>query len=408
MTLGSLLTNLVESAVKDPAERVKMYEDALRLVREGMERQIAEKTKTLAAEKTQVLNTRTRTEQVLSRVAEGKVIIDKEGRILMMNPAAERISGRKLSEMVGKHVTTNLNPLEHVLTLSKDMDLSDGKTPSGEVNVSGDEQVSDVLRHSIALLEDDEGRVVGAFATLPDIIKFKETQRMQDEFLSRVTHDLQSPLSSISSALEMLTEVAAERLSEDENRFLNISLRNSRRLSEMIRGILDFSKLHEGKMSVHPAAVPLCPMLEEAVDSLTPWARSRGITLALRGCTPEAKVMADHPRIVQVLVNLISNAVKSTPRGGCVTVAAARAAVPHPAVVVGVRDTGPGISKEDMAKIFERFVQLDSSGAREGVGLGLSIVKEFVALHGGKTWAESEPGHGATFYFTLPLAQSGL
>jgi PAS domain S-box-containing protein len=408
MSLGSLLTNLVESAVKDPDERVKMYEDALRMVREGMARQIEEKTKALAAEKEQVLNTRTRTEQVLSKVAEGKVIIDKDGRVLMMNTAAERISGRKLSELAGKQISANLNPLEHILTLSKDMDLSTGHPVTGEVSVAGDDQIGYAMRHSMALLEDDEGRVVGAFSTLPDLIKFKEAQHLQDEFLSRVTHDLQSPLSSISSALEMLTEVAGERLSEDENNFLNISLRNSRRLSEMIRGILDFSKLHAGKISVHPEPVQLCPILEEAVDSLMPWARTKGITLALKSCSPDAKVMADSPRIVQVITNLVSNAVKSTPTGGSILVAAARAATPDPSVVIGVRDTGPGISKEDMPKIFQRFVQLESSGPREGVGLGLAIVKEFVALHGGKTWVESEHGHGATFYFTLPLAQPGV
>jgi len=288
------------------------------------------------------------------------------------------------------------------------MDLAAGQSVTGEVSTSGDEQIGDALRHSMALLEDDEGRVVGAFATLPDMIKFKEAQHLQDEFLSRVTHDLQSPLSSISSALEMLTEVAGERLSEDENNFLNISLRNSRRLSEMIRGILDFSKLQAGKITVHPEPVHLCPILEEAVDSLMPWARTKGVTLALKYCSPDAMVMADAPRIVQVITNLVSNAVKSTPAGGSILVAAARAATPDPSVVVGVRDTGPGISKEDMPKIFERFVQLESSGPREGVGLGLSIVKEFVAQHGGRTWVDSEPGHGATFYFTLPLAKPGL
>lgn len=408
MTLGSLLTNLVETAVKDPGERVKMYEDALRMVREGMQRQIEEKTKALAAEKQQILDTRNRTEAVLSNVAEGKVIVDKDGKILMMNSAAEQISGRKLSEVVGKHITEHLNPQEHMLTISKDMDLSGGHHITGEVSVAGDAEVSGALRRSMALLEDDEGRVVGAYATLPDVTKFKEAQRMQDEFLSRVTHDLQSPLSSISSALEMLTDTAGNKLSDDEKKFLTISLRNSQRLTEMIRGILDFSKLHAGKMSVHPEAVPLCPMIDEAVESLLPWARTKGINLAFKGCIPGVKVMADHQRIVQVITNLISNAVKSTPRGGGVLVAASRAATPDHCVVIGVRDTGPGISKEDMAKIFHRFVQLDSSGAREGVGLGLSIVKEFVSLHGGKTWAESEPGHGATFYFTLPLAEPGL
>lgn len=403
-TLGTLLTTLVESAVKDPRERVKMYEDTLKMLREGMDRQIDQATRALAAEKEEILNTRNRTESVLSHVAEGKVIVDKDGKILMMNPAAEQITGHRLSEVVGRHVSEHLNPAEHMLTISRDMDLSAGNPMTGEVSVAGDERVSGALRRSMALLEDDQGRVVGAYATLPDMTKFKEAQRLQDEFLSRVTHDLQSPLSSISAALEILTESAAAKLSADEANFLTISLRNSRRLTEMIRGILDFSKLKAGKMPVHPEPMPLSPILNEAVDSLAPWAKTKGVTLTLRCCRPEVTVLADHGRIVQVVTNLVSNAIKSTPPGGEVIVAAARALTPEHSALVGVRDTGPGISKENMAKIFERFVQLEDTGPREGVGLGLSIVKEFVAQHKGRVWAESPEGQGATFYFTLPMA----
>lgn len=408
LSLGSLLTKLVESAVKDPNERVKMYQDAMKMVKDGMARQIAEATKQLAAEKEQILSTRARTEKVLENVAEGKVIVDKEGRILMMNSAAEEISGRRLFEVAGKHVSEHLNPAEHVLTISKDMELLPGRPITGEVAVSGDAAVSGALRRSMALVEDAEGRVVGAYMTLPEVSKFKEAQRLQDEFLSRVTHDLQSPLSSISSALEMLEEASQDKLGEDEKNFLAISVRNSRRLSEMIRGILDFSKLQAGKMPVHPEPCPLEPILRESVDGLLPWAKTKQIRLTLKPLAGELIVMADHPRIVQVVTNLISNALKSTLSGGAVIVAAARAAVPDQCAIVGVRDTGPGIAKKDLDRIFERFVQLDNGGKREGAGLGLSIVKEFVALHKGRIWAESEQGKGATFYFTLPLAPGGV
>ncbi len=407
LTLGSLLTKMVESAVKDPNERVKMYQDAMKIVKDGMAKQITEATKQLAAEKEQILNTRTRTEKVLENVAEGKVIVDKEGRILMMNSAAEEISGRKLFEVAGKHVSEHLNPAEHVLTISKDMDILPGRPVTGEVSVSGDAEVSGAMRRSMALVEDAEGRVVGAYMTLPEVTKFKQAQRLQDEFLSRVTHDLQSPLSSISSALEMLEEASLEKLDEDEKNFLAISVRNSRRLSEMIRGILDFSKLQSGKMPVHPEPCPLEPILRESVEGLLPWAKTKQIRLTLRPPSGELMVMADHQRIVQVVTNLISNSLKSTPPGGAVMVAAARAAAPDPCALIGVRDTGPGISKKDLDRIFERFVQLDNGGKREGVGLGLSIVREFVALHKGRIWAESEQGKGATFYFTLPLAPGG-
>ena len=404
MSLGALLTRLVESAVQDPQERVRVYEDALNKIKESLAQQVAQTTRSLTEENERIISTRDRTEQVLSRVAEGKVIVDKDGKILMMNPAAEEIAGKRLAEVAGKSVTEHLTTGDHFLTISDDMDLSSGTAVTGQVSVAGDEQMGQALRRSMALLQDDEGRVIGAYAAMPDMLKFKETQRLQEEFLSKVTHELQSPLSSISSALEMLTDTAAGKLDTDENKFLSISVRNSRRLTEMIRGILDFSKLQSGKMTVFPVPVSVGEILAEAGEGLLPWAKTRGITLLIRPPASDVAVLADRKRIVQALTNLISNALKSTPKGGTVLVAASRALNPEPGVVIGVRDTGHGIAKENLKKIFDKFVQVESAEPREGVGLGLAIVSEIVALHSGKIWAESDLGKGATFYFTLPLA----
>ena len=411
---GALLSKLAAPIGKNPDARVNAYKEALGLIRDAMEKQVsdatrtltqvAEATKALAAEKERILNTRARTEQVLNSVADGKVVVDKDGRILMMNQAAEEISGRKLADVVGMHISEHLKAGEHFLTMSGDMDLSKGHKLTGEVNVAGDQMVERAMRRSMALLEDDEGRVVGTYSTLPDVAKYKETQRLQEEFLSRVTHDLQSPLASISSALEMLTESAGTRLDPTENKFLDISIRNSHRLVQMIRGILDFSKLQSGKMDVSIKPVPLAPILCEAGEGLVPWAKTKGVNLIVKCPAPELLVLADHARMVQVLTNLMSNALKATPNGGTVVVAASPAPDNERNVIVGVRDTGHGMSKEDLAKIFQKFVQIKSAEPREGVGLGLVIVNEFIKLHSGKIWAASEPGKGATFYFTLPLA----
>jgi signal transduction histidine kinase len=255
----------------------------------------------------------------------------------------------------------------------------------------------------MAVVEDDSGRVVGTYAALPDAVKFKETVRLQDEFLSRVTHDLQAPLSSITCALELLSERAGPVLGADENHFLDVCLRNSERLGSMIRDILDFSKLQSGKMTVRPTPSSLTGMMKEAVDSLQPWAQNKRIRLAYRAPETDIMVMADHARIVQVLANLISNAIKFTPEGGDIVVAAAPKPDKHGHLVCGVRDSGCGISEDQKKKIFERFVQGENGEAEcTGVGLGLAIVKEFVRLHGGEVWVESEAGKGSTFYFTLP------
>lgn len=406
MHFGSLVTKLVESVVKEPGARTAAYKEALDLIHDAMQKQLSEGTQTLRAEKDRILITRERTENVLNSMAEGKVIVDKEGRVLMMNSAAEEISGIKLSEAAGRHITEHLKAGEHFITLSGDMDVSSSEKLTGKVNVAGDKSVERAIRRSMALLQDDEGRVVGTYNMLPDVAKFREAQRMQEEFLSRITHDLQSPLASINSALEMLVESAGSKLDGTENSFLDISIRNSQRLVQMIRGILDFSKLQSGKMSASLKPSPLSPMLTEAGEGLVPWAKTKGIKLVVRPLAPEITVMADHARIVQVLTNLMSNAIKATQPGGTVMVAASHAPGGEPSAVIGVKDTGRGINKADLEKIFEKFVQVDTGDVHEGVGLGLAIVTEFLKLHSGKVWAVSEPGKGSTFYFTLPLAEA--
>jgi signal transduction histidine kinase len=249
---------------------------------------------------------------------------------------------------------------------------------------------------------------VGTYTALPDVLKYKETLRLQEEFLSRVTHDLQAPLSSINCALELLSERAAMALGPDENGFLDVCLRNSQQLGSMIREILDFSKLRAGKMSIHQAPTSVTGLLKEAVDSLQPWAGNKGVSLSFRAPTPDLMVMADHQRIVQVFTNLISNAIKFTPEGGKIVVAAAPKTDKHGHVVCAVRDTGCGVPKEGLKKLFEKFSQLeDSDGSHPGVGLGLALVSEFIKLHGGTVWVESEVGKGSTFYFTLP-SEEGL
>jgi PAS domain S-box-containing protein len=405
-SFGSLLKTLVEFAVQDPGERVKLFEDAARMVRASIDERVKDATRAISEEKERIRGEQARTEKVIETVAEGKVVVDKDGKVLMMNPAAEQLIGKRLLELAGKHISESVVPGEHMVAISEGLGLQ----PGGKIEVSviADEEVGRTLRRSVAVVEDPSGRVVGTYSALPDAVKFKETMRLQEEFLSRVTHDLQAPLSSITCALELLSERASQSLGPDENGFLDVCLRNSEQLGSMIRDILDFSKLRAGKMAVHPTPTSMSGMLKEAVESLRPWADAKGVELSDRPPVPDLMVMADHQRVVQVLTNLISNAIKFTPKGGRVVAAAAPRPDRHGHVVCAVRDTGCGIPQESQARLFEQFTQADNNdGSQPGVGLGLSLVAEFVRLHGGKVWVESGLGKGTTFYFTLP-SQEGL
>ena len=403
-SFGTFIKGLVDNAVSDPQERAKIYSETLSQVKNALDRRVAEATKAARKENQVTLHELTRTEEVLTSVAEGKVIVDKDGRVLMMDAVAEELSGKRLVDLAGKLLQESVAGEGAVVSLSADMEMEGDKEPSHEVLTSGAEDVRAAIRHSTAVVQDEQGRVVGTYSVLPSTTKYKETLRLQEEFVSHITHELNAPLASICSALELVSEMAASKFTPQESHFIDVSLRNSRQLKQMISEILDFSKLQSGKMSVKPAAVPAAGILREAADALRPWAVSKGLTIDVEN--PESleglDVLADHGRIVQVLTNLISNAIKSTPSGGRITLSAWADPMTRRAILA-VKDTGCGVAKDMQAKIFQRFTQVATGKRREGVGLGLAIVKELVGLHNGTLWLESEPGQGARFCFSLTL-----
>lgn len=406
---GTFIKSLVDKAIDDPGERAQLYAEAVRLVEAALARHVSQATHAMMRDKQVVVNERMRAEHVLSRVAQGKVTVDQEGRVLMMDPAAEEIAGKPLSSVAGKPILESLGTGQKVVALSEDLIIPENRPVSEQVNTSGSVEVREAMRQSLALVQDERGRLVGTYAELPAAAKFREAMRMQEEFVANVTHDLKAPLTSICSALELLTQRLGTSLGEEDAGFLDICRRNSDTLRDMIGEILDFSKLRSGRLEVKPKPAALAAIFRESIESLRPWAQSRKLSLSAGGAEGSARlppVLADAPRVVQVLNNLISNAIKCTPEGGAIEVrAAAGAGEETGKAVVSVSDTGCGIPEPDQKRLFEKFVQVSSDGRRrEGTGLGLAIVRELVERHGGKVRLESAVGRGSTFSFTLPFA----
>lgn len=399
MPLGSFIKSLVDESVPDQEERARIYADILDSVKSALARKVAESTKALQDESRRSQEGRQRLEKLLATAAEGRVVVDKDGRVLMMDPIAEAIAGRPLSALAGKPILDNVDDSRHIVTLA---------SPSlrGEVRVAGDQELLGAMRQATAVVQDEEGRVVGTYGIAPYIAKLREAARAKDEFIANVTHDLKAPLSAIISALEIITRDAAGKLTAQENRFLDVSLKNTRQLTHMINELLDMARLQSGRMPLLPLPTPLDPLLHEAVEGMRPWAASKGLSLAVAG-TSALTVVADRSRMLQVLTNLISNSIKSTPEGGSITVGAGLGADARAGkAVVAVSDTGHGIPLEMQRTIFDKFTQAaPRHQRREGVGLGLSIVREFISRHGGEVWVESAPGLGAVFSFTLALAE---
>ncbi|MBI5242998.1 MAG: HAMP domain-containing histidine kinase [Elusimicrobia bacterium] len=233
----------------------------------------------------------------------------------------------------------------------------------------------------------------------------------EQQLASYMTHELRAPLTSIRSALAILHEQLNSRLAADERQVMTLALKNAERLNSLINDILDFEKIRAGKMTVTLEALRPEELMAEAADSMRAWAVAKGLRLVCAEPEePLPRVLADRKRTVQVLVNLLSNAIKFTPAGGKVEICAACGRHEHLGTIsFKVKDSGPGIPHADLERIFRCFEQSAlGMKASQGTGLGLTLAKAMIELQGGRIWAESWKGLGATFVFTLPIVQSDM
>ncbi|MGE5193166.1 MAG: ATP-binding protein, partial [Deltaproteobacteria bacterium] len=232
--------------------------------------------------------------------------------------------------------------------------------------------------------------------------KLREYDQLKTDFFSNISHELRTPLTMILSPVDRILE-AQQDLPQRVVSLMNVVRVNGNRLLELINQLLDFSKLEAGRTRLVPTSVDLNALARELAVAAEPLAEQRGIRLSLKLDQHLPLIAADAEKIETVLRNLASNALKFTPAGGAVEIETRLA---DDCVTAAVTDTGIGIAEADYGRVFERFVQLDSSSSRQysGTGLGLALVKEFVELHGGEIHVESEIGLGSRFWFTLPLA----
>jgi len=224
----------------------------------------------------------------------------------------------------------------------------------------------------------------------------------KSEFLANMSHELRTPLNAIIGFSEVLLERMFGELNEKQDDYLKDIHSSGRHLLTLINDILDLSKIEAGRMELEPSTFDLASALSNAMTLVRERAQRHGITLEQQVDPQLGEVTADERKFKQILVNLLSNAVKFTPDGGRIDVNARRE---EDNVVIAVHDTGIGIAAQDQAAVFEEFRQVgrDYTNKQEGTGLGLTLTKKFVELHGGRIWLDSEPGKGSTFTFTIPV-----
>ena len=256
---------------------------------------------------------------------------------------------------------------------------------------------------SVTKRVDERGATVGYLFVASDVTQAREVSRLKDEFVGLISHELRTPLSSILGYLELMRDDEEHPLSDEQLQYLSVAERNAHRLLRLVGDLLFTAQVESGKFPLDARTISLDPIVTAAVESARPVADSAGIQLIARLPEKSATVFGDPLRLGQAVDNLISNAIKFTPRGGTVTVALA--CTPTEAVIT-VRDTGMGIAADELDMLFSRFFRATTAtrNAVPGVGLGLTITKAIVTAHHGEMGVASEEGVGTEFSLTLPLA----
>lgn len=261
---------------------------------------------------------------------------------------------------------------------------------------------------SLSILKDPEGNILGSIGVTTDITErkraereLKEAMETKSQFISTVSHELRTPLASMKEAISIVSEEVSGKLNKDQKHFLDIAKRNADRLSRLINEVLDFQKLSANKMKFHMSENDIGEVVRDACHTMTLYAKERKVKLSFELEDDLPKAVFDSDGIMQVLTNLISNAIKFTPEKGrvCVSVQCE-----DEALAIKVSDTGEGVPKENLPKLFEPFYQAHHSGQKvKGTGLGLPIVSKIITAHNGRIEVESGVGQGTTFTVFLPL-----
>ncbi len=329
---------------------------------------------------------------VLEKMTDSVLIVDEQGDIQLINPAAEQIFGLTSRQAIGQ-------PLIKMLRNHQIYALWQDCQKKGTV-----QQASIDLNNRISLqgLATPLGQALpgGTLLLFQDVTRQRQIEAMRRDFISNVSHELRTPLAAIKALTETLRDGALEDPSAAP-RFLGRMETEVDALSLMVTELLELSRIESGRVPLEMKPTRPMDILSPAYERLSLQAERAGLTLETACPDSLPLVLADAARVQQAVVNLVHNAIKFTPAGGQVVVGAEP---DEKAVRFWVRDSGIGIPAEELTRIFERFYKVDRARSSSGTGLGLAIARHMVEAHGGKIWAVSEPGQGSTFFFTLPLA----
>jgi len=380
----------------------------------------------LDIEKSKVEMSRAKEKAILLSVGDGIIATDGKGNITLINKVAEKLLDIKSKKVIGKFFSEVLlledekgapilldkRPISMALAAGTTTGLSCYYVRKDKTKFPAAITVTPVML---------ENKIIGAVEIFRDITEHKKAQEIliksihrkkeitrlkeldmaKTQFLSITSHELRTPMTPIKSQIEMLSDGFFGKLTKKQKQSLEMISRNVENLDKLLADILDISRVQTGKLRFELSKVQIADCIKYSIENIKASADKKNISIAAK-IEKLPELTLDNGRIMQVLTNLINNAVKFTPAKGKITVEAEKQ---KNNVLVKVKDTGIGIAGKDMKKLFEPFFQAESSDRRKygGTGLGLTICKNIIEQHGGKIWVKSRLGKGSIFYFSLPL-----
>ena len=362
------------------AERLQQYEEI------NIEKLISEKQKS---------------ETIVGTISDPIIVVDQDGRLVLMNKLAEELFYMTENDVVGKRfqdVVNNTNLVKYMNRSIIGDDLKD-IPPYFELKFEGENRY---FRIKLNPTKSSAGKISGAVLILQDVTQFKELDKMKSEFMARVSHEFRTPLTSINMTFDILKDEHLGHVNKKQHELLIAGKQDAERLTKLVRELLELSRIESGKIQLKEDMVETKSLIEFSIQPVLLQFNDKNVRLVTNIDATIPAFLADYQQLSWVISNLVTNALRFTGPGGTVTV---DATLYEDNLVIAVRDTGCGIEKDELDKIFDKFVQLqDTSNPSPGsVGLGLSIAKEIVELYRGKIWAESQIGIGTVFTFSIPI-----
>ncbi len=366
---------------------------ALEWERERLLREQEKSLQDIATEKGRLIT-------IINCMADGVVVTDTDLRIVLHNPAFTRLLNLH-GELLGKSL---LEVLPDIGLIDEIFDLLDAESKN-IYTISREVQVGEdifCMAHCAPILGTKGDEILGTVTVLKDISRLKELDRMKTDFVMMVSHDLRSPLGTIHQQLSVLLEGMAGELNEKQGHIIARAKERIDSLLELISNLLDLARIESGQILHHKESLNLKELIEECISLYKDSSEHKGLSLYVELAKDLPPVLGDRQNLREVFSNLLSNAIKYTPKGGKITVKTFHR---DDYVHIEVSDTGMGIPKEDLPKIFDRFYRVTNERTKQimGTGLGLPIVKKIVEAHLGSIEVESEVGKGSIFRVLLPV-----